>query len=158
MADTTPTPTVSVELADAVVRLKKQLVKEFGCDFAFTVMGDGHIIAANNTKDGVIVPKTPEFGVTMQGKVGPVHRSARTGKITRLYWNGQVIANREPDRILDCIIEEWNVYFFVNQLKGAPLGSNSTCDSTEVVDCYPTDEFSEEDIQRLTTLLLARER
>ena len=50
MAD--KTPTVSVDLADAVARLKAQLAKEFGCDFAFTIMGRGHIIAANNLKDG----------------------------------------------------------------------------------------------------------
>ena len=47
-------------LAHNISELLKSLISEFDSDFALTIMGKGHIIAASNAKDGVIMPSIRE--------------------------------------------------------------------------------------------------
>lgn len=47
---------VSIETANLIRKLIESLKAEFGCDYAFTILGKGHIIAASNYKDGIILP------------------------------------------------------------------------------------------------------
>jgi hypothetical protein len=47
---------VSVGLAAAISEMKYQLTRQFGVDYSFTVIGNGHLVAASNYKDGVVSP------------------------------------------------------------------------------------------------------
>lgn len=48
---------VTADLAQRITAMTDALKREFGCDFAFTIMGRGHVIAASNYKDGTVTPK-----------------------------------------------------------------------------------------------------
>ncbi len=48
---------VSVKTAKAIDNLGVALIKEFGCDFAYTIMGRGHILAASSLAHGTITAK-----------------------------------------------------------------------------------------------------
>lgn len=50
------TKPITKELQDQITRLHDALEKEFGCDFAYTIMGTGHKVATSNMIDGRIQP------------------------------------------------------------------------------------------------------
>lgn len=67
MSDETPKPTaphtralkrtpVSPKLAAAIRTVDELLVAELGNDFAYAVLGHGCLIAASNSKDGIVPP------------------------------------------------------------------------------------------------------
>jgi hypothetical protein len=47
---------VSAETAALVNKLHEALKAEFGCDFAYTIMGRGHFVATSNYVQGHIKP------------------------------------------------------------------------------------------------------
>lgn len=47
---------VSSKLASAIREMDAELKKSFGCDYSYTIMGHGEILAASNLKDGRIEP------------------------------------------------------------------------------------------------------
>ena len=49
---------VHQDVFDAIAVLNAVLRRHYGCDFAYTIMGYGNMIAASNYKDGVIPPRT----------------------------------------------------------------------------------------------------
>lgn len=46
----------SLEVAKAISLLHGELVKEYGSDFSYTILGRGETIGANNYKQGYVVP------------------------------------------------------------------------------------------------------
>ena len=48
---------VSEETAFTIWKLKNQLIREFGLDFSFCIMGNGHFVACSNYDPGCIDPK-----------------------------------------------------------------------------------------------------
>ncbi len=48
---------VNEETAKAIEALRAALTKEFKWDYAFTIMGRGHLIGAANSKDGEVIAK-----------------------------------------------------------------------------------------------------
>jgi hypothetical protein len=55
----TQTQIVKQDLADAVKNLNALLKRDFGCDYAFIIMGQGHYVARHNIQ-GVIEPVTEQ--------------------------------------------------------------------------------------------------
>ena len=45
-------------VAEAIEKLRTQLVIYYGCDFAFSIMGRGCLLSASSMKDGDIRPCT----------------------------------------------------------------------------------------------------
>ena len=56
MSNKIKTISVSLELAHHVNELERLLKLEFGCDFAYTILGRGVIIGASNMAQGSIGP------------------------------------------------------------------------------------------------------
>lgn len=59
-----PTP-VSAALVQTVEKLTEQLKAEFGTDFSFTIMGEGHFVARHNI-EGIIKPVTDHASAELQ--------------------------------------------------------------------------------------------
>lgn len=66
---------VSQDVVNAVMALHTALHKEFGCDFAYTIMGRGHVVAASNMELGLVAPYNP-------AGESPKRRNARERKRT----------------------------------------------------------------------------
>lgn len=56
MSKQTETLKVNVSTAHLIEQLHESLKAEFGCDFAYTIMGTGHIVAASNKCHGHVKP------------------------------------------------------------------------------------------------------
>lgn len=50
------TQRVSKETYDAILALDKALRREFDCDTAYSIAGNGQVLAASNLKQGRIIP------------------------------------------------------------------------------------------------------
>ena len=50
----------TVEIAKAIENLRTLLTKEYETDFAFSIHGKGHLIAASNLYDGEVVANSEE--------------------------------------------------------------------------------------------------
>ena len=51
---------VSPRLAEHIKTLNDLLAIEFKNDYAFTILGTGHVVAASNMVHGVLMPQTKE--------------------------------------------------------------------------------------------------
>lgn len=51
---------VSEELATTIEKMRELLDEEFGCDYAFSVLGRGHMIAASNNRAGKVIAEAGE--------------------------------------------------------------------------------------------------
>lgn len=51
---------VNVHLANTIAKMKEELTAQFGCDFAFTIMGHGHFVSTHNYRQGIILPTIKE--------------------------------------------------------------------------------------------------
>jgi len=51
------TKPVSIELTNQINGLHDLLKKEFGCDFAYTILGNGVVIGASNAEKGYLKPE-----------------------------------------------------------------------------------------------------
>ncbi len=56
----------SLALICAINNLKTALAKEYGCDYAFTIMGRGYIVAASNYVDGIVMPERTDLWVDIK--------------------------------------------------------------------------------------------
>lgn len=54
---------VSAYTADLILKLKDALKTEFGSDFSFEIAGNGHLIAANNYRNGEVNPEIKSDGM-----------------------------------------------------------------------------------------------
>lgn len=53
---------VTIYTCGLIAKLHEALKKEFGCDFSYTILGKGKIVAASNNKDGHIEPEMNGIG------------------------------------------------------------------------------------------------
>lgn len=44
----------SRSVAEAIEALRDALFREYGCDYVFAVMGNGHVLGASNKENGII--------------------------------------------------------------------------------------------------------
>jgi len=154
--------TVSENLASAIAALKLSLQAEFGFDFAFTIIGKGEIVAANNLTHGVIAPQTPEYGVAIGGRVGIVKRSP-TGKITVLsHREDGEIRNSPRTNIKPAVISKGKVFFLATwgvrevQLRVASLDGHDIVTPILSLRDLKSTEFTEADIERIKITLINR--
>ena len=52
--------TTTHTIASTIEDMRRQLRDEYGYDFSFVILARGHLIAANNAADGVVIA-TPGF-------------------------------------------------------------------------------------------------
>ena len=63
---------VPSKTAQLISDLHEALQKQFGCDFAYSIMGNGKFVAASNMKDGLITPTcVPSPDPRLAGLVKP---------------------------------------------------------------------------------------
>jgi hypothetical protein len=55
------TPT-SLAVAEAIERMRDALFTEYGVDYAFAILGRGHVLASSNNENGIIHAVISEKG------------------------------------------------------------------------------------------------
>jgi hypothetical protein len=90
---------VTPDTAQAIEAMRQALQNEFRCDYAFSVLGQGHLIAASNNRDGEITAQT--HGETKDLAIAEAQRALNViREYSRKYCTNPDLADQVSDEHL----------------------------------------------------------